>query len=57
MADNKGVADAAMDGVALGAGVESHRDLLRVASDAEPEETRGVASHLDELTTGVASHF
>jgi hypothetical protein len=48
-----------MDGVALGAGVESQRDRLRLASEVEEdaEETRGVASHLEELITGVASHF
>ena len=38
-----------MEGVALGAGVESHRDRLRVVvvvSAEDAEETRGVASHL-----------
>lgn len=46
-----------MNGVALGAGVASHRERLQLASEEEEEETRGVASHLEELITGVASHF
>ena len=48
---------AVMEGVALGAGVESQRDRFLVVSVEDPEETTGVASHLEELTTGVASHF